>query len=65
MNQYVLAGAEKIWSKLGTENALRTHILSIIVTGFARTMEELLGFMKNTFYSTQQEPWSLKVVIDK
>jgi helicase len=65
MNQYVLAGAEKIWSKLGTENALRTHILSIIVTGFARTMDELLGFMKNTFYSTQQEPWSLKVVIDK
>jgi helicase len=64
MNQYVLAGAEKIWSKLGTENALRTHILSIIVTGFARTMDELLGFMKNTFYSTQQEPWSLKVVID-
>jgi helicase len=65
MNQYVLAGAEKIWSKLGDENALRTHILSIIVTGFAKTMDELLGFMKNTFYSTQQEPWSLKVVIDK
>jgi helicase len=65
MNQYVLAGPEKIWSKLGTENALRTHILSIIVTGFARTMDELLGFMKNTFYSAQQEPWSLKVVIDK
>ncbi len=65
MNQYVLAGAEKIWSKLGIENALRTHILSIIVTGFAKTMDELLGFMKNTFYSTQQEHWSLKVVIDK
>jgi helicase len=65
MNEYVLAGPEKIWSKLGDENALRTHILSIIVTGFARTMDELLGFMKNTFYSTQQEPWSLKVVIDK
>jgi helicase len=65
MNQYVLAGAENIWSKLGDENALRTHILSIIVTGFAKIMDELLGFMKNTFYSTQQEPWSLKVVIDK
>jgi helicase len=65
MNQYVLADAEKIFSKLGDENALRTHILSIIVTGFARTMDELLGFMKNTFYSTQQEHWSLKVVIDK
>ena len=62
--QYVLAGAEKIWSKLGSENALRTHILSLIVTGFARDMVELLEFMRATFYSTQQEPWSLKVVID-
>lgn len=65
MEQYVLAGAEKIWSKLGTENALRTHILSIIVTGFAQNMDELLKFMRNTFYSTQQEPWSLKAVIEK
>jgi helicase len=65
MKQYVLAGAEKIWSKLGSENALRTHILSIIVTGFARNMDELLEFMRSTFYSTQQEPWSLKVVIEK
>ncbi len=65
MSQYVLAGVEKIWSKLGTENALRTHILSTIATGFARSMEELLEFMSATFYSTQQEPWSLKAVIDK
>lgn len=64
MQQYVLAGAEKIYSKLGSENALRTHILSIIVTGFAGNMNELLEFMRATFYSTQQEPWSLKVVID-
>ncbi|MDL5502483.1 MAG: hypothetical protein QSU88_04625, partial [Candidatus Methanoperedens sp.] len=27
-------------------------------------MTELLEFMRATFYSTQQEPWSLKVVID-
>ncbi len=65
MNQYVLADVEKIWSKLGSENALRTHILSTIATGFAQSMEELLEFMRATFYSTQQEPWSLKVVIEK
>lgn len=65
MNQYVLAGPEKIYSKLGSENALRTHILSIIVTKFASNMEELLEFMRLTFYSTQQEPWSLRVVIEK
>ncbi len=81
MQQYVLAKVEKIWSKLGSENALRTHILSTIATGFAGSMEELLDFMRGTFYSTQfdepvkkgqissgsskQEPWSLKAVIEK
>ncbi|MBU4491596.1 MAG: ATP-dependent DNA helicase [Euryarchaeota archaeon] len=65
MQHYVLASAPKIWSKLGSENALRTHILSTIVTGFARSMDELLEFMSATFYSTQQEPWSLKAIIDK
>lgn len=65
MQQYVLASVENIWSKLGSENALRTHILSTIATGFAKNMEELLTFMGGTFYSTQQEPWSLKAVIEK
>jgi helicase len=65
MHKYVLAGAEKIWSKLGSENALRTHVLSTIVTGFAGSMEELLEFMGATFYSSNQEPWSLKVIIEK
>ncbi|NJD77522.1 MAG: ATP-dependent DNA helicase [Candidatus Methanoperedens sp.] len=65
MQQYVLANAENIWSKLGSEKALRTHILSTIATGFARSMEELLEFMGATFYSTQQESWSLKSVIEK
>ncbi|VVB85520.1 ATP-dependent DNA helicase Hel308 [uncultured archaeon] len=65
MQHYVLASVEKIWSKLGSENALRTHILSTIATGFAQNMDELLAFMGGTFYSTQQEPWSLKAVIEK
>ncbi|MCE8426786.1 MAG: ATP-dependent DNA helicase [Candidatus Methanoperedens sp.] len=65
MRQYVLSDVEKIWSKLGSENALRTHILSTIVTGFARSMAELLDFMGATFYSVQQEPGSLKVIIEK
>jgi helicase len=65
MQRYVLASVENIWSKLGSENALRTHILSTIATGFAQSMDELLAFMSGTFYSTQQEPWSLKAVIER
>jgi helicase len=81
MQQYVLANVEKIWSKLGSEDALRTHILSTISTGFVQNMDELLEFMRGTFYSTQfdepdkkgrislgspkKEPWTLKTVIEK
>ncbi|KCZ73223.1 superfamily II helicase [Candidatus Methanoperedens nitroreducens] len=65
MHRYVLADVEKIWSKLSSENALRKHILSTIATGFAGNMEELLEFIGSTFYSCQQEPWSLKVIIER
>lgn len=64
LENYVLAGPEDIWSKLGTENALRTHILSTIATGFASSRAQLLDFMDNTFYAFQQERWSLEGVID-
>jgi len=79
--QYVLAKVEKIWSKLGSEDALRTHILSTIATDFVQNMDELLEFMRGTFYSTQfdepikkgrislepskKEHLTLKVVIGK
>lgn len=65
MENYVLASPEDIWSKLGTENALRTHVLSTIATGFASSMAQLLTFMDNTFYAFQQERWGLEHVIDK
>jgi len=65
LENYVLADPEDIWSKLGTENALRTHILSTIATGFASSRAQLLDFMDNTFYAFQQERWSLESVIDR
>ncbi len=64
MENYVLAYPERIWSKLGTENALRTHILSTIATGFALSKSELFDFIEATFYGSQQEKWSIEHVID-
>ncbi|MDD2665593.1 MAG: ATP-dependent DNA helicase [Methanocellales archaeon] len=64
MENYVLAYPERIWSKLGTENALRTHILSTIATGFALSRSELFDFIEATFYGSQQERWSIEHVID-
>jgi len=65
LEHYVDAGPEDIWSKLGTENALRTHVLSTIVNGFATAREGLMEFLGATFFAHQQEPWSLKDIVDE
>ena len=65
---YVTAAPEAVESKLGAENALRTHVLSTIVNGFANTKEQLLSFFKDTFFAYQKGLLStiaLKTVIDK
>jgi helicase len=63
--KYIEAGAEDIWSKLGTENALRTHVLSTISNGFARTREELMDFLEATFFAFQYSNFGLSVVVDE
>lgn len=65
LDNYVNADAEDIWSKLGTENALRTHVLSTIANGFASTREGLMEFIGLTFFAHQQETWSLRSVVDE
>ncbi|MGM0771106.1 MAG: ATP-dependent DNA helicase [Halobacteriota archaeon] len=64
LENYVEADPEDIWSKLGTENALRTHVLSTIVNGFASDRDQLMEFMGSTFFAFQQDAWSLEEVID-
>jgi len=67
LEQYVLAEPERIWSKLGTEPALRSHILSTIASGFANTEAGILDFLNYTFYAHQYgsknlESLALKVI---
>lgn len=64
-NNYVEAKPENIWSKLGTENALRTHVLSTVANGFAGTKEELMEFMKATFFAFQYSGLGLSSVVDE
>ena len=53
MENYIKAPPERIWSKLATEPALRSHILAIIATEFAKTEKGLLEFLSHTFYYYQ------------
>lgn len=62
---YINGSPEEIWSKLASESALRTHLLSTFAAGFARNETELKAFMATTFYAQQQDPWSLDVALEK
>jgi len=65
MENYVFGRLEDIWSKLGTENALRTHILSLIAGRVAETRSGLMKFLGETFYAFQQNTWDLERIVDK
>ncbi|MDK2892119.1 ATP-dependent DNA helicase [Methanohalophilus sp.] len=60
---YIYASPEDIWSKLGTENALRTHILSTLASGFANSFSGLLEFLSSTFFAYQQRDFGLESVV--
>jgi len=49
-DRYIDAPAEKIHSKIAEPDALYTHVLSLIASGFAATRAELADFMDRTFY---------------
>jgi len=53
INNYLMAEVEPIYSKLGSEPALRTHILALIATDFAVTWGEIAEFFGKTFYAHQ------------
>ncbi len=57
---YILAEPERIWSKLGTEPALRSHILACVASGFAHSEEGVMEFIKNTFYGHQFGEYSVR-----
>lgn len=52
-NEYIMADVEPVYSKLANEVALRMHLLAIISTDFATTWDEIIHFMKKTFYVHQ------------
>ncbi|HXY87373.1 MAG TPA: ATP-dependent DNA helicase [Candidatus Acidoferrales bacterium] len=54
IENYILNNTEDVVSKLGTESALRTHVLSTIASGFARTRQRLEEFFDATFFGYQR-----------
>ncbi len=55
LKKYVFGKVERVTSKLGAENHLRFHSLSLVAEGFANSLRELEEFFSNTFFYHQNE----------
>ncbi len=65
MENYLLNDTEEIYSKLGSEPVLRSHILATIATGTTSTHGELMDFLGSTFFAHQTDLYSLESAVDK
>jgi helicase len=65
LDTYLLGESENLYSKLGTEPAIRSHILGLIATGDARSHEDLVDFFGRTFLAHQTEVHHLEGNIEK
>jgi helicase len=67
LDKYCNGNPEKIYSKLASEQALRTHVLAAIAIGFVEAQKDLRQFIKETFYGHQNEvvttEFQLKMVV--
>ena len=65
LTSYVLAQPERIWSKLGVEKILRTHVLATIASEFARSEQNVYDFFGKTLYAFQYDLRAIKGIIAK
>ncbi|MFD1647185.1 DEAD/DEAH box helicase [Haloarchaeobius litoreus] len=61
--RYVGAEPERVTSKLDSERALRTHVLSTVASGFADSRAEVLDLLDETFYGHQRAADELGSVV--
>lgn len=61
---YILADTEPIYSKLGSQSALRTHILSSIATRFVSDAPSIYRFIESTFYAYQTDKSTIENQVD-
>jgi helicase len=65
LDSYVFARPERIWSRLGVERILRSHVLATIAADFAHSERGLFEFFARTFYAHQYDVDAIKTIIAK
>ncbi len=53
--RFILAKPEPVTSKLGSESAMRIHILSSIAAGYVHDVNSMFDFLNHTFLSYQKQ----------
>ncbi len=64
LDYYVLGKPESIISKLATESALRSHILSTIAMNYASNTKGIMDFISQTFFGHQRDPEEVTYMVD-
>ncbi|MFW9847788.1 MAG: DEAD/DEAH box helicase [Candidatus Thorarchaeota archaeon] len=59
LEHYLYSESESISSKLASQNAIQSHLLSAIATEMTKNREEIDLLIDGTFYSYQSERWEI------
>ncbi len=62
---YFEGETEPVLSRLGSEPALRTHLLSLITSGTIKSREDLHKFLEKTLFGAQGELWRTQHRLNK
>ncbi|MCD6229841.1 MAG: DEAD/DEAH box helicase [Candidatus Diapherotrites archaeon] len=52
-DRFIFGKVEPVYSRLGNEPVLRTHVLSMVAGSHGTSKKELFGFFSKTFYASQ------------
>jgi helicase len=64
LETYLLGENERIYSKLGTEPAIRSHVLALVATRAATSLDSLQDFFGRTFLAHQTDVAFLRETIE-
>lgn len=64
MEDYLECDSENIMSKLGNEKTLRTHILGLIATEDVSSIDDIINFLRETFYGCQSSLYGIEGAVE-
>ena len=65
IRDYLMADSENVISKLENERVLRTHILGLVATGDVSSEDEIVAFLRTTFFGRQSKLRGVENLVEK